>query len=172
MTALTYTYHPSPIGDLLIAGVGDVIHLISFPAGRTVRKPKPGWVRNDDAFLEARRQLDQYFAGERMKFDLPLSADGPPFDKAVWNTMADIPYGETVSYGEIARRIGEPVSASRSVGIACGTNPLPIVVPCHRVIGADGSLTGFGGGLETKEFLLSLERRVRPLPGQQLALFG
>lgn len=169
---LTYTYHPSPIGDLLIAGLDDVIHLISFPTGRTVRKPKPGWARDDCAFPEARRQLGAYFAGALTEFDLSLAADGSPFDKAVWAAMAEIPYGETVSYGEIARRIGEPVSSSRAVGIACGTNPLPIVVPCHRVIGADGSLTGFGGGLETKEFLLGLERRVRPLPGQQLALFG
>jgi methylated-DNA-[protein]-cysteine S-methyltransferase len=171
-SAPTYTYLSSPIGDLLIAGMGEAMHLISFSAGRTARKPGRGWVRDDTAFAEARRQLDAYFAGELMQFDLPLSADGSPFDKAVWNAMSQIPYGETVSYGEIAKCIGEPVSASRAVGIACGTNPLPVVVPCHRVIGANGSLTGFGGGLAIKEFLLDLERKVRPLPGQQLALFG
>ncbi len=170
--ALTYTFNPSPIGDLLIAGERDIVHLISFPTGRGVRRPKPGWVRDSTVFAEVRRQLDAYFAGALTAFDLPLLADGSPFDKAVWHAMAEIPYAETVSYGEIARRIGEPVSASRAVGIACGANPLPIVVPCHRVVGADGSLTGFGGGLETKEFLLNLERRVRPLPGHQLALFG
>ncbi|MBZ0161322.1 MAG: methylated-DNA--[protein]-cysteine S-methyltransferase [Notoacmeibacter sp.] len=169
---LRYTSHDSPVGPLLIAGRDGVLHVVSFPNGHKKRAPKPGWVRDDGALPEVRRQLDAYFAGELMQFDLPLAPRGSPFQLAVWRALEGIAYGETVSYGEIARRIGEPLSASRAVGAANGDNPIPIVIPCHRVIGADGSLTGFGGGLAAKEFLLTLERRVRPLPGQQLGLFG
>ena len=121
---------------------------------------------------EHRRQLDGYFAGKRTAFDLAFQPEGSPFQLAVWRALLDIPYGETVSYGEIARRIGEPVSASRAVGAANGDNPIPIIIPCHRVIGADGSLTGFGGGLPVKTFLLELEDRVAQKPGKQLGLFG
>jgi methylated-DNA-[protein]-cysteine S-methyltransferase len=172
MPGFAYTYHPSPVGDLLIAGVGDTVHRIAFPVERSKRWPLLGWRRDDTAFGEVRYQVDAYFAGTLLDFDMETHAEGSDFDLAVWRAMRDIPYGETISYGELARRIGAPHSASRAVGIACGANPLPLVVPCHRVIGADGSLTGFGGGLQTKAFLLALERRVRPLPGQQLALFG
>ncbi len=172
MSAMRYTYHDSPVGPLLVAGRDDVLHVVSFPAGRKRRQPKGDWVRDDALLPEARRQLDSYFAGELTEFDLALAPEGSPFECAVWQALQGIPYGETVSYGEIARRIGQPLSAARAVGAANGDNPIPIVIPCHRVVGADGSLTGFGGGLETKEFLLALERRVRPLPGQQLGLFG
>lgn len=172
MTALAYTYHDSPVGPLLIAGRDDVLHVMSFPTGHKRVKPKRDWIRDDTILPEVRRQIDAYFAGELTEFDLKLAPEGSPFELAVWQALQGIPYGETVSYGEIARRIGQPLSAARAVGAANGDNPIPIVIPCHRVIGADGSLTGFGGGLETKEFLLALERRVRPLPGQQLGLFG
>jgi len=134
-------------------------------------KPKADWHRDDAILPEARRQIDAYFAGELAEFDVPLHLGGSDFQNAVWNALLEIPYAETVSYGEIALRVGEPLSASRAVGTANGDNHIPIIIPCHRVIGADGSLTGFGGGLPIKRFLLALERRVRPLPGQQLGLF-
>jgi methylated-DNA-[protein]-cysteine S-methyltransferase len=113
---------------------------------------------------EVRRQLAEYFAGERREFDLELAPEGTPFERSVWEQLRKIPFGETRSYGEIARAIGHPGSA-RAVGRANGANPIPIVVPCHRVIGADGSLTGFGGGLENKSRLLELEGRALPFSG-------
>src|SRR3546814_636105 len=105
---------------------------------------------------QARQQLDEYFAGDRVTFDLPLAPRGTAFQCGVWQMLASIPYGDTISYAQLATRVGKP-SATRAVGAANGRNPLPIVLPCHRVIGADGSLTGFGGGLPTKRFLLQLE---------------
>ncbi len=116
----------------------------------------------------ARRQLDAYFAGTRTTFDVPLAADGTAFQRTVWRALSAIGYGETISYGELARRIGAP-NAVRAVGLANGRNPISIVVPCHRVIGADGSMTGYGGGLERKVFLLGLERRVAVTDGQATA---
>ncbi|MEX0346309.1 MAG: methylated-DNA--[protein]-cysteine S-methyltransferase [Rhizobiaceae bacterium] len=172
MESLRYTFHESPVGPLLLAGTETTLDYISFPSGRTTIKPRPNWIRDDAFFPETAAQLDAYFAGELTEFDLPIRFNGSRFQNAVWQALYEIPYGETVSYGEIARRIGEDLSASRAVGIANGQNPLPIVVPCHRVIGADGSLTGFGGGLPKKQFLLDLEARVRPMPGQQLRLFA
>ncbi|MGN6792210.1 MAG: methylated-DNA--[protein]-cysteine S-methyltransferase [Streptosporangiaceae bacterium] len=116
--------------------------------------------RDDEPVLAAAaRQLDAYFDGELTDFDLPLALDGSPFQRTVWAGLQDIPYGQTISYGELARRIGQP-SASRAVGLANGRNPVSIVVPCHRVIGANGSLTGYGGGMDRKRFLLALEQRV------------
>jgi methylated-DNA-[protein]-cysteine S-methyltransferase len=118
------------------------------------------WQRDDRAFAIARAQLGEYFAGERFEFDLPLGATGTQFQRKVWSELCRIPYGATASYGELARRVGQP-GAARAVGLANGSNPLPIVVPCHRVIGADGSLTGFGGGIERKRWLLVHEARFR-----------
>jgi methylated-DNA-[protein]-cysteine S-methyltransferase len=112
---------------------------------------------------EARAQLRAYFAGELIEFDLPFDLDGTDFQRSCWLALATIPYGQTVSYGEQARRLGLGPASARAVGAANGQNPLPIVLPCHRVIGADGSLTGFGGGLETKRFLLELEGALLPL---------
>ena len=115
------------------------------------------WREGDnDVLRETHAQLDDYFAGKRRTFDLPLAPRGTEFQCGVWHTLAMIPYGETISYAQLATRVGKP-SAMRAVGAANGRNPLPIVLPCHRVIGSDGSLTGFGGGLPTKQFLLSLE---------------
>ncbi len=114
---------------------------------------------SEPVLAAAARQLDAYFDGELTSFDLALTLDGSPFQRTVWAALQDIPYGETISYGELARRIGQP-SASRAVGLANGKNPVSIVVPCHRVIGADGSLTGYGGGMDRKRFLLGLEQRV------------
>ncbi len=147
----------SPVGRLLVVGDGTSLKLIHFQAGPHPRRPKEGWVADRRPFRAALAQLKEYFAGRRRKFDLVLAPEGTAFQRAVWQALTRIPYGETVSYGELARRIGNP-QASRAVGLANGANPLPIVVPCHRVIGADGSLTGFGGGLEIKRKLLALER--------------
>jgi methylated-DNA-[protein]-cysteine S-methyltransferase len=153
-----YTYMDSPVGRLLLAGNEKELRHISFPRGKGALKPERGWVPKEEPFREAIRQLQAYFAGTLKEFDLPLAPQGTPFQRAVWQVLRSIPYGATASYGQIARRIGKP-KAMRAVGAANGRNPLPIVVPCHRVIGSDGSLTGFGGGLTTKQKLLDLERR-------------
>ncbi|MCU0790561.1 MAG: methylated-DNA--[protein]-cysteine S-methyltransferase [Nitratireductor sp.] len=157
-----YAYLESPVGPLMLAGSDAALGMVSFPSGRGARSPKPGWIEDAGAFRETIRQLQAYFAGELTQFDLPLAPEGNSFQLKVWNALLQIPYGSTATYGEIAIAIGEPLSASRAVGAANGANPLPIVIPCHRVIGAGGALVGFGGGLETKKFLLELEFRVRP----------
>lgn len=147
----------SPIGRLLLAADGAALVQVHFQAGPHPLQPAPAW-RHDAAPLSAAaRQLMEYFAGSRRCFDLPLAPRGTPFQLAVWRALLSIPYGETVSYGELAQRLGTP-GAARAVGVANGANPLPVIVPCHRVIGADGSLTGFGGGLPIKRALLALER--------------
>lgn len=153
---MLFTYYASPIGDLLLAGTEDTLAVIGFPSGKGRKQPEPDWVQNDRAFPEARQQLDEYFAGDRKKFDLKLAPSGTAFQLEVLDALCEIPYGETRSYQDLATGIGRP-KAVRAVGAANGRNPLPIVIPCHRVIGADGSLTGFGGGLPTKQFLLELE---------------
>lgn len=152
-----YTRIDSPIGPLLLAASDAGMHAIQFhDAKHPVRRGKD-WEQSAHPLLErAKQQLDEYFAGTRHTFDLPLAPQGTPFQRQVWQTLAGIGYGETLSYGQLAARVGRP-TASRAVGAANGRNPLPIVLPCHRVIGADGSLTGFGGGLPTKRFLLRLE---------------
>ncbi len=155
---LSYGYFDSPVGPLLLAGEADRLHLISFPTEARTERPPAGWRRDDSLFVEAFRQLDAYFAGALTRFDLPLRFAGTAFQNRVWTALCEIPYGETMSYGALAARIGKP-TASRAVGAANGANPLPIVVPCHRVIGSDGSLTGFGGGIEIKRFLLAHEQQ-------------
>lgn len=161
-STIRYCTLQSPIGPLLLAGSDESLKVLSFPQGRGARRPKSEWHEDPSAFRETARQLHAYFAGERTGFDLPLAPEGNPFQRKVWEALLQIPYGATATYGEIATAIGEPLSASRAVGAANGANPLPIVIPCHRVIGAGGALTGFGGGIETKKFLLDLEFRVRP----------
>ncbi len=151
-----YCYMNSPIGELLLAGDADALTMIGFPKGSMRRDPEPDWIFNEKPFAEAMRQLEEYFDGERRDFDLPLRLDGTEFQMLVLDELQKIPYGETTSYGDIAKRIGRP-KASRAVGAANGRNPIPIVVPCHRVIGSHGELTGFGGGIDTKEALLRLE---------------
>jgi methylated-DNA-[protein]-cysteine S-methyltransferase len=159
---MKYTYTETPIGPLLIAGDEDGLTQIGFPEGSMRLEPQPGWTRDDGAFPEARRQLAEYFAGSRRSFDLRLKPTGTEFQLAVLDELNRIPYGETASYRDIAERIGRP-KAVRAVGAANGRNPLPIVIPCHRVIGANGELTGFGGGLSTKRALLRLEQELTPL---------
>jgi methylated-DNA-[protein]-cysteine S-methyltransferase len=150
---------PTPIGPLTLIADDDGLRGIRFATERS-RMPDGDTPEPDHPVLvETARQLDEYFAGERQEFDLPLRPIGTSFQLAAWRALRAIPYGRTVSYGEQARRLGHPGRA-RAVGAANGRNPLPIVVPCHRVIGADGSLTGFGGGLEIKAWLLDHERRV------------
>ncbi|KQO64365.1 cysteine methyltransferase [Methylobacterium sp. Leaf87] len=156
MRQTAYTMLASPIGPLLLGGTDDGLACIGFPSGKGAVTPGADWHRNDAAFAEARAQLTAYFDGRLTRFDLALAPRGTPFQLTVWQALTEIPPGETISYGELARRIGRP-SASRAVGAANGANPLPIVVPCHRVIGASGALTGFAGGVETKRFLLALE---------------
>jgi methylated-DNA-[protein]-cysteine S-methyltransferase len=153
--------YPSPVGPLLLASNGDALCLIEFANPRHPAARGGDWHESDDAVLRtARRQLGEYFDGARREFDLPLAPRGTSFQQQVWQSLRGIPYGETISYASLATRIGRQ-SAIRAVGAANGRNPLPIVVPCHRVIGADGSLTGFGGGLPTKQFLLQLEGALR-----------
>lgn len=146
----------SPIGRLLLAGDGDSLTQVCFQSGPRPQSPADDWIADGAPFRRAIGQLGEYFAGERRRFELPLAPRGTEFQRRVWRALTEIPYGKTVSYGELARRIGNP-SAPRAVGLANGANPLPIIVPCHRVIGADGSLTGFGGGLPIKRKLLALE---------------
>ena len=169
-TQIEYTYYDSPVGQLLLAGTTTALQLVSFPTGSRTREPKPEWLRNHDTFLPVIKQLQEYFDGKRQQFDLPLKLIGTKFQKQVWTALADIPYGETVTYGELAKTVKRP-KASRAIGAANGANNLPIILPCHRVIGANRTLTGFGGGLPTKEFLLRLEQRVAPGRGSQGVLF-
>jgi methylated-DNA-[protein]-cysteine S-methyltransferase len=156
MSALVYTCLDSPIGELLLVGDGTTLHGLVMQDGKRPVEIGPDWARDDTAFAEARTQLAEYFAGERTEFDVPVHLDGTEFQVRVWNALREIPYGTTISYGELARRVGRPTGA-RAVGAANGRNPVAVVVPCHRVIGADGSLTGFGGGTERKQLLLGLE---------------
>lgn len=157
----------SPIGRILLAGDGDALHFIGLPESRHPFAIPSHWQRDARRFDEARRQFDAWFAGTLRQFDLPLAPRGTPFQLRVWAALTSIPYGETISYAELARRIGQP-TASRAVGLANGANPLSIIVPCHRVIGANGSLTGYGGGLEAKRFLLDHERRHAPVSAFRL----
>jgi methylated-DNA-[protein]-cysteine S-methyltransferase len=152
-----YGYAHTPIGTLLVAGDASSVAVISFRP-----EPRPEWTRDDSLFAGTIAQLGEYFTGRRRTFDLPLVPKGTEFQLAVWNALTKIPYGEIRSYSDIARAIRRP-DAVRAVGAANGANPLPIVIPCHRVIGANGALTGFGGGIETKKFLLELERGERKL---------
>lgn len=151
-----YCYLDTPIGELLLAGDDEGLATIGFPKGSMRRNPEPDWIFNEKPLTEARRQLREYFSGKRRRFELPLRLSGTEFQRDVLRALQKIPYGETVSYGDIALRIGRP-RAVRAVGAANGRNPLPIVIPCHRVIGKGGDLTGFGGGLDVKEALLRLE---------------
>jgi methylated-DNA-[protein]-cysteine S-methyltransferase len=150
---------PSPIGDLLLTGSDDALtglYMLGAPGGRPPSTP-PGARPDPAAFATVTAQLREYFAGERRAFDVPLSPPGSPFQLAVWSALTQIPYGTTTSYGAIARELGKSLAASRAVGAANGQNPIAVIIPCHRVIGADGGLTGYGGGLDRKELLLRLE---------------
>ena len=152
-----YTYYTSPVGSLLLAGDAQGLSLIAFESGGRPAPAGAGWRDDPAALRPALEQIGAYFAGELTEFDLTLAPAGTGFQRQVWGALREIPYGQTLSYGELARRIGRP-GASRAVGAANGANPLPVVIPCHRVIGSDGGLTGFGGGLDVKLWLLDHER--------------
>jgi len=157
-TTTSCTRIESPVGPLLLAADDSGLRSIEFINGRRTVQADPQWLEDAEPLRETIRQLRAYFAGELEAFDLKLTPQGTPFQLSVWNRLCEIPYGETISYGELARRVGNP-NASRAVGLANGSNPIPIVIPCHRVIGSNGKLTGYGGGLPIKEKLLGLERR-------------
>jgi len=151
-----YTTLDSPVGVLFLTSNGEAITELFMEKHKGEPKPIGDWKRDDGLFREAVGQLRAYFAGELTKFDLPLATGGAPFQQRVWAELRKIPYGSTISYGELARRIGNP-KASRAVGAANGDNPVSIIIPCHRVIGSNGKLTGYGGGIERKKFLLEFE---------------
>jgi len=158
MAGVYYDYLDSPVGRLLLLLDGQGLRRVHFERGRHPHEIDPAWERGPGALHEARHQLKAYFDGRLTEFDLPLAPQGTEFQQQVWLELLRIPYGSTATYGEIARRIGDP-QAMRAVGAANGQNPLAIVVPCHRVVGSDGSLTGYGGGLGVKRYLLDLEQR-------------
>ncbi len=151
----------SPIGLLTLAGEGRVLRNLRM-VDQTYEPSRSDWLLDDRAFPDAVEQLDAYFAGELQEFDLRLELNGTDFQRRVWAALRTIPYGETRSYGQIAEQIGAP-SAFRAVGLANGHNPIAVIVPCHRVIGANGGLTGFGGGLDRKRALLNLENNTANL---------
>lgn len=159
MEQMYYTYVDSPAGKLMVAGTRATLKFLSFPTGKPNKTPAADWIENGQPLKTALVQLSDYFAGKRQSFDLSLTPEGSAFQKRVWHALLKIPYGHTTSYGEIAQSIGRP-KASRAVGAANGKNPIAIIIPCHRVIGKSGDLTGFGGGLEVKKQLLSLEQSV------------
>lgn len=168
---MNYCTLESPIGKLLAAEAGDALQIIRFPSGpkglsgSASGEPRPDWrpvnPQDPGVLHELQQQLDAYFAGRLRRFELPLDPQGTAFQRSVWAALQKIPYGQTVSYGALAERIGRP-AAARAVGAANGRNPIPIVIPCHRVIGSSGRLTGFGGGLCTKQALLELEASEPP----------
>jgi len=155
-----WTLIDSPVGELRIVERNGAIAAIEYTPFRPPSDGRPLGERDDDhpVLVEARRQLSAYFARELKEFDLPLAPEGSDFQRRVWQQLELIPYGETASYGEIAHRLGHTNAASRAVGLANGRNPIPIVIPCHRVIGANGTLTGYAGGLGRKQTLLELEQ--------------
>jgi methylated-DNA-[protein]-cysteine S-methyltransferase len=163
MRTRAWTTVGSPLGDLLFGTDGDVLTELLFERRRGRSDPLFDQVRagrradDDPVLCRAAEQLAEYFARRRRDFDVPLAPTGSTFQQRVWAALQEIPYGTTTSYGAIARRLGLPAGASRAVGLANGANPISIIIPCHRVIGANGSLTGYGGGLERKRFLLGLE---------------
>jgi len=155
-----YQYMDSPIGKLLVAGDEKGLHLINFPKNGKPSLPESDWTENPKPLQEALLQLDAYFSGKLKTFSLNLCLDVRPFQKKVLTTLRRVPYGQTISYGKLAEKIGSP-KASRAVGQANAKNPIPIVIPCHRVIGSNGKLTGFGGGISIKQSLLDLEQQYR-----------
>ena len=156
MSESACTTMKSPIGPLLLSARDGMLTGIEFRRKMPTQPEEPRGAASQPPFVETIRQLEEYFRGERTEFDLPLELDGTRFQTETWRALEAIPYGETISYAELARRVGNP-KAVRAVGTANGANPLPIVIPCHRVIGSNGKLTGYGGGLDIKQQLLTLE---------------
>lgn len=157
--ALYYSHFDSPVGRLMLAGDEQSLHFLVFPTGSKAFGPRPGWREADHPFTETKRQLGEYFCGKRQTFDLPLALGGTEFRKSVWKRLPSIPFGQTRTYRWLAEQLGNR-QATRAVGAANGANPISIILPCHRVIGSNGQLTGFGGGLHVKRWLLDLEARI------------
>lgn len=162
MAALCFTYLDSPVGPFLVAGDEEAIFFTSFTTGHQQRLPGKDWTEDARPLSYAVEQLSAYFKGEAVNFSVPLNPQGTNYQHRVWKALQDIPFGQTASYGEIAEKLGNK-NASRAVGSANRANHLPILIPCHRVIGANGTLTGFGGGLDTKQILLALEGSAKPI---------
>jgi len=169
----TFARVPSPIGELVLAASDAALAAVYFRTSRQAPPPPrepAGWVEDDgrgpagELLARTRQELAEYFAGTRTTFDIPLDPPGTAFQRRVWDALRAIPYGTTLSYSELARRLGDP-RATRAVGAANGRNPIPIIVPCHRVVGANGALTGFGGGLDRKRWLLEHEGALMMLGG-------
>jgi methylated-DNA-[protein]-cysteine S-methyltransferase len=160
--SIYFDYLDSPLGGLLIVGDGTYLTRLYLPNHKGAAQPNASWRRASEPFSQAREELAEYFAGERKTFDVPIRGAGTPFQERVWQELVRIPFGMTITYAELARRVGQP-NASRAVGNANGRNPISIIVPCHRVIGANGRLTGYAGGLDNKRWLLDLERGERSL---------
>jgi methylated-DNA-[protein]-cysteine S-methyltransferase len=157
-----FTTLDGPVGELLLVGDGNALTGLYMQAQKYRREVQSDWRRTAKPFVTAIEQLRAYFAGALRTFDLPLAPRGTEFQRTVWRALLDVPFGRTETYGALARRIDAP-NAARAVGLANGHNPLGIIVPCHRVIGANGSLTGYGGGFERKRWLLAHEARLAPL---------
>lgn len=156
-----YTHMESPLGPILLTSNGTALTMLAMHQQKHGSEIQPDWRRDAAPFAEAVKQLDAYFAGELKDFDLPLAPAGTPFQQSVWQALLTVPFGATASYGEIAQGIGNP-KACRAVGLANGQNPIAIIIPCHRIIGSNGKLTGYGGGLNRKEWLLSHEQGITP----------
>ncbi len=154
-----YTILESPVGKLFLTSSEEAITELFMEKHKGAPKPIDKWRRDDGLFREAADQLRAYFAGELTEFDLPLATAGTPFQQSVWDELRRIPYGVTISYGEMARRIGRP-EAPRAVGAANGSNPISIIIPCHRLIGSNNNLTGYGGGIERKKYLIEFEAEI------------
>jgi methylated-DNA-[protein]-cysteine S-methyltransferase len=161
MTASITTTVDSPIGALILVGSDGHLTGVFMVGQRHLPEPAPDRRRDDAWFVDVADQLAGYFSGDLLTFDIPIRLDGTEFQRRVWSELRGIPYGQTISYGELARRVGSP-GAARACGLANGRNPVSVIVPCHRVVGADGRLTGYGGGLERKAWLLDHEVAHRP----------
>jgi methylated-DNA-[protein]-cysteine S-methyltransferase len=157
-----YSVFESPIGQLVLSGGDQALSGIAFSDSKKAPEIDASWSRDDGAFARVAEQLSAYFAGELTRFELDLAPQGTPFQQRVWAALLTIPYGATTTYGKLAESLGDP-RATRAVGLANGRNPIPIVIPCHRVIGADGSLTGYGGGMRRKQWLLAHEGLALPV---------
>ena len=157
LTTSYYSYISSPLGRMIIKGDGRFVTGLHFPHQTGRSGADASWIESDSPFVAVRRQLAEYFAGERRQFDVPVKLVGTPFQKRVWQELLKIPLGEIITFSQLAERVGKS-TASRAVGNANGRNPISIIVPCHRVIGADGTLTGYAGGVDRKKRLLALEK--------------
>jgi methylated-DNA-[protein]-cysteine S-methyltransferase len=153
-----YTYIDCPLGQLFVQGDGQFVTGLFLPDHKGWSGPDPSWQQSDVEFTAVRQQLSEYFASQRQQFDVPFKLAGTPFQQRVWQELQMIPFGTTITYADLAQRVGQP-TASRAVGNANGRNPISIIVPCHRVVGSSGQLTGYAGGVDKKQWLLALERR-------------